>query len=137
MDVHSKETRSYNMSRIRGTNSIPEMTLRRYLFSKGYRYRVNDKKLPGSPDIVLKKYKTVIFVHGCFWHMHQGCKYFKYPSTNAEWWREKLAKNKLRDERKINELKRIGWKVLIVWECEIKDKSIFYNDKIIKLLYMV
>lgn len=132
MDVHSKEVRSYNMSRIKSRNSKPEMILRKYLFSKGYRYRINVRSLPGSPDIVLKKYKTVIFVHGCFWHMHEGCKYFRYPSSNAEWWKEKLHRNKERDEKCIIELQRQGFNVIIVWECEIKNASIFNDDEIIK-----
>lgn len=134
MDVHSKETRSYNMSKIKGKNSKPEIALRKYLFSKGYRYRINVKSLPGSPDIVMKKYKTVIFVHGCFWHMHEGCRYFKFPTTNESWWKEKLIKNKERDMRKINELKKRGWNVIVLWECEIKNRSIFNNDQIISLI---
>ena len=122
------------MSRIKGSNTEPEMLLRKYLFSKGYRYRVNVRVLPGSPDIVFRKYNTVIFVHGCFWHMHEGCKYFRFPSANAEWWREKLMKNKERDERNIRELRKLGWRVLVIWECEIKDKSIFHEDRISKML---
>ncbi len=120
------------MSRIKGKNSKPEMLLRKYLFSKGYRYRINVRTLPGSPDIVLKKYNTVIFVHGCFWHMHEGCKYFKYPSSNSEWWREKLERNKDRDSKCIQELQQQGYNVIVVWECEIKNSSIFLNDYLIK-----
>ena len=127
MDVHSKEVRSYNMSRIKGKNTKPEILLRKSLYSKGFRYRINDNSLPGSPDIVLKKYKTVIFVHGCFWHMHEGCRYFKYPSTNSDWWKEKLNRNKERDERNIKELEKRGYKVIIVWECEIKNSGSTMN----------
>lgn len=134
MDIHSKKVRSYNMSRIRSKNSKPEIILRKHLFSKGYRYRINVKSLPGSPDIVIKKYKTAIFVHGCFWHLHQGCKYFKYPSTNPEWWKDKLIKNKERDERKIKELQSNSWNVIVIWECEIKNHSIFLDDKINNLI---
>jgi DNA mismatch endonuclease (patch repair protein) len=132
MDVHSKEVRSYNMSRIKGKNTKPEITLRKYLFSKGFRYRINDKSLTGTPDIVLKKFNTVIFVNGCFWHMHENCKYFKLPSANSEWWREKLLKNKERDERNINNLKSKGYNVIVVWECQIKNRTIFAEDQIIE-----
>ena len=120
MDVHSKEVRSYNMSRIKGKDTKPEETVRKYLFSQGFRYRKNDKKLPGSPDIVLPKYKTVIFVNGCFWHGHEGCKYFVWPKNNAEFWHKKIRDNILRDQRKVQALDLLGWKVIVVWECKIK-----------------
>lgn len=120
MDVHSKETRSYNMSRIRATQTKPEEIVAKYLFSQGFRYRRNVKTLPGTPDIVLKKYRTVIFVNGCFWHMHENCKYFVWPDNNAKFWREKLLKNRERDEKNQAELKRMGWKVLVVWECQLR-----------------
>ena len=120
MDVHSKEVRSYNMSRIKGKDTKPEETVRKYLFSQGFRYRKNDKKLPGTPDIVLPKYKTVIFVNGCFWHGHKGCKYFVWPKNNAEFWHKKIRDNILRDQRKVRALDLLGWKVIVVWECKIK-----------------
>ncbi len=120
MDVHDKETRSYNMSCIKGKNTKPEEIVRKYLFSKGLRYRKNDKKLPGTPDIVLPKYKTVIFVNGCFWHGHEGCRYFVVPKTNTEFWVNKIETNKQRDNREINELQTLGWKVIVVWECQLK-----------------
>ncbi len=120
MDVHDKETRSYNMSCIKGKNTKPEEIVRKYLFSKGLRYRKNDKKLPGTPDIVLPKYKTVIFVNGCFWHGHEGCRYFVVPKTNTEFWVNKIGTNKQRDNREINELQTLGWKVIVVWECQLK-----------------
>ena len=120
MDVHSKEVRSYNMSRIKGKDTKPEETVRKYLFSQGFRYRKNDKKLPGTPDIVLPKYKTVIFVNGCFWHGHEGCKYFVWPKNNAEFWHKKIRDNILRDQRKVRALDLLGWKVIVVWECKIK-----------------
>lgn len=119
-DIKSKESRSYNMSRIKGKGTKPEELVRKYLFSRGFRYRKNDKRLPGSPDIVLPKYRTVIFVNGCFWHKHEGCKYFVWPRDNAEFWKEKIQANVMRDERKQTELIAQGWNVIIVWECELK-----------------
>ena len=120
MDVHNKETRSYNMSRIKGRKTKPEEIVAKYLFSHGFRYRRNVKKLPGTPDIVLKKYKTVIFVNGCFWHMHEGCKYFVWPKDNSEFWKNKLLANKERDEKEKKEIEELGWKVIVVWECQLK-----------------
>lgn len=120
MDVHSKETRSYNMSRIRSKNTKPEEIVRKHLFSLGFRYRKNDKRYPGTPDIVLPKYKTVIFINGCFWHGHSGCKYFVVPKSNTEFWQNKIAANIARDDEKIAQLLRMNWKVITVWECELK-----------------
>lgn len=122
MDVHDKKTRSYNMSRIKGTNTKPEEIVRKYLFSKGFRYRKNDKRLPGTPDIVLPKYKTVIFVNGCFWHGHKDCRYFVIPKTNTDFWLNKINTNIERDKRKQEALKELGWNVIVVWECELKSK---------------
>ena len=122
-DNHAKEQRSYNMSRIRSKNNAPEEKVRKFLFSKGFRYKKNDKKLPGCPDIVLSKYKTVIFVNGCFWHKH-NCKRFVWPSSNEEYWKKKILRNVERDELNIKELKELGWKVLVVWECELKKATI-------------
>jgi len=99
-----------------GPNSI-----RKELFARGYRYRLNDKRLPGKPDLVLKKYRAVIFVHGCFWHRH-NCPLFKWPSTRAEWWKEKLEGNRVRDQRQLSELQELGWRTLVVWECALKGK---------------
>ena len=131
MDVHSRETRSYNMSQIRNKNTKPEEIVRKYLFSCGLRYRKNDKRLPGHPDIVLPKHKTVVFVNGCFWHVHEGCKYFKGPESNMDFWKNKLTENKRRDVVKIQALKELGWKVIIVWECELKrDKQITRLNKL-------
>ena len=107
-DVHSQETRSYNMSRIKAKDTKPELLVRKYLFCKGFRYRVNVKDLPGKPDIVLPKYKTVIFIHGCFWHGHEGCKYFVIPKTRTEWWTEKIRKNKERDQQEHEALRNQG-----------------------------
>ena len=108
------------MSQIRSKNTKPEEIVRKFLFSKGFRYRKNDKKLPGKPDIVLPKYKTIIMVNGCFWHKHEGCKYFVWPKNNAEFWKEKINRNIERDYINQLELRNLGWKVIIVWECELK-----------------
>jgi DNA mismatch endonuclease (patch repair protein) len=124
MDIWSKEKRSEVMSKIRSKNTEPEIILRKALFAKGFRYRVNDKKLPGKPDIVFPKYKTVIFMHGCFWHGHEQCKIAHIPKSNTDFWRQKISTNKERDKN--NELKilALGWKVLTFWECEISKKNI-------------
>ena len=120
MDVHNKEIRSYNMSRIKGKKTKPEEVVAKYLFANGFRYRRNVKGLPGTPDIVLKKYRTVIFVNGCFWHCHEGCKWFVLPETNAEFWKKKFDCNRERDKQNYKKLQDDGWNVIIVWECEIK-----------------
>lgn len=119
-DVHSPEIRSYNMSQIKGKNTKPEELVRKYLFSQGMRYRKNDKKLPGKPDIVLPKYKTVIFVNGCFWHKHSNCKYFVWPKSNESFWKDKILSNVERDKRNIAELEEKGWQVVVVWECQLR-----------------
>ena len=108
------------MSRIKGKDTKPEEIVRKYLFSKGFRYRKNVAALSGKPDIVLPKYHTCIFVNGCFWHKHEGCRYFVWPKNNAEFWKEKITKNVERDERNEAILKQSGWKVIIVWECQLK-----------------
>ena len=122
MDVHDKTTRSYNMSQIKGKNTKPEEKVRKYLFSQGFRFRKNDKRLPGTPDIVLPRYRTVIFVNGCFWHGHSGCKYFVWPKSNADFWKSKIEKNMIRDRIKDEELYALGWRVIVVWECELKSE---------------
>lgn len=119
-DVHSKETRSYNMSQIRSKNTKPEILVRKFLHAQGFRFRLHDKKLPGKPDIVLPKYKTVIFVHGCFWHGHEGCKYFVVPKTRTEWWISKINNNIINDKKAIVALKKMGWHIINVYECELK-----------------
>lgn len=119
-DIKTKESRSYNMSKITGKDTKPEEIVRKYLFSRGFRYRKNDRKLPGTPDLVLPKYRTVIFVNGCFWHGHKGCKYFVWPKSNAEFWRKKIESNIARDRRNEIQLKNMGWNVLVVWECELR-----------------
>lgn len=122
-DVHSKEIRSFNMSRIKGKNTKPEELVRKYLFAQGFRYRKNDAGLPGKPDIVLPKYKTVVFVNGCFWHHHEGCRYFKWPANNAEFWKEKIDRNVERDKMNHSLLVKLGWKVIDIWECRLKKNS--------------
>ncbi|WP_163710847.1 very short patch repair endonuclease [Mangrovibacterium lignilyticum] len=121
-DVHNKQTRSYNMSRIRAKDTKPELLVRKYLFAHGFRYRLNVKSLPGKPDIVLPKYKTVIFINGCFWHGHKGCKYFVLPKTRTEWWLDKIKGTQRRDREAEILLNVQGWKVITVWQCELKGK---------------
>ena len=118
-DNHSKEIRSKNMSHIRSTNSKPEEIVRKYLFSQGFRYRKNVKKLPGCPDIVLPKYHTVIFVNGCFWHKHD-CPRFVWPSSNLDYWKPKILRNVERDQINTEKLRSLGWRVITIWECELK-----------------
>ena len=120
-DILTPEQRSYNMSRVRGRDSAIEKTLRSLLHGKGLRFRKNVKSLPGKPDIVLPKYKTVIFVHGCFWHQHEGCRKSGRPTSNKEFWNTKLDGNIERDKKNIHLLKEAGWKVIVVWECEMKN----------------
>ena len=122
-DVHNKETRSYNMSRIRSKDTKPEMMVRRFLFANGFRYRLHDPKLPGKPDIVLPKYKTVIFVNGCFWHGHKGCSYFVLPKTRTEWWLQKIKGTMARDKAAEVALNVMGWRVIVIWECQLKKKD--------------
>lgn len=119
-DVHDKATRSYNMSQIRGKDTKPELLVRKLLFRHGFRYRIHDKKLPGKPDIVLKKYKTVVFVHGCFWHGHENCRYYVIPKTNTEKWQNKILGNQRNDELNKQLLIREGWTVISIYECELK-----------------
>ena len=118
------EQRSRNMSAIKSKNTKPEITVRKLLHSMGYRFRLHKKDLPGSPDIVLPKYKTVIFVHGCFWHRHQNCKYASNPKTRREFWKKKFKENIERDKKTQEKLKNLGWKTNIVWECEVKNREI-------------
>lgn len=124
MDVHSKETRSYNMSRIRSKDTKPEMLVRRFLHKNGFRYRLHVKSLPGKPDIVLPKYKTVILVHGCFWHGHEGCRYYVVPKTRTEWWLNKIQGNVANDRKKEGLLLAQGWKIISIWECELKKNTL-------------
>ena len=118
-DLHTKEQRSYNMSRIKGKNTKPEMVVRRFLHAEGFRYRLHDPNLPGKPDIVLPKYKTVIFVHGCFWHGHRGCKLNRLPKKNIGYWLPKIQGNSERDKKHLKKLRSLSYRVIIVWECEL------------------
>lgn len=120
-DTISKEHRSWNMSRIKGKNTKPEVTVRSLLHKMGYRFRLNRKDLPGKPDIVLPKYNTVIFIHGCFWHQHKNCSRSNIPKTNDKYWIPKLEKNILRDKQVIKNLRKLNWNVFVLWECEIKN----------------
>lgn len=119
-DKLTPEKRSWNMSQIKGKDTKIEVEVRKYLFSKGYRFRKNDKRYPGKPDIVLPKYHVAIFVHGCFWHRHEGCKDATTPKTRTEFWLEKFDKNVKNDQIKQEKLRELGWKVIVIWECEIK-----------------
>jgi len=123
MDHLTPEKRSWNMAQIKGKNTKPELIVRSLLHRSGYRFTVNgpkNKELPGKPDIVLPKYKTVIFVHGCFWHRHKGCKGATTPKTRTEWWQEKFDRNVSNDRKNQKELRKLGWNVIVVWECELK-----------------
>lgn len=123
-DVFSKEKRSWVMSRIRGRDTKPELQVRSMLHRQGYRFTVNaqsNKRLPGKPDIVLPKWRTVVFVHGCFWHGHEYCKDFRLPKTRTQWWREKIEGNQARDARNITALEGLGWRVIVIWACELKN----------------
>ena len=134
-DVHSKEIRSYNMSQIKGRNTKPEMLVRKFLHAQGFRYKLHDKTLPGKPDIVLPKYKTVIFIHGCFWHGHKDCKYYIVPKTRTEWWLQKINGNIANDDKALKALKKDGWKIITIWECELKrDKLENTLKKVIRSL---
>lgn len=130
-DIVSSEKRSEMMAGIRSKDTSPEVRLRRLLHGYGYRYRLHRKDLPGTPDIVLPRWKAVIFVHGCFWHLHEGCKLAKMPATRREFWEAKLAKNRMRDQTAVSRLRASGWRVLVVWECYLratKDDSYLMNS---------
>lgn len=131
-DIFSKEKRSKIMSKIKSKGTKPEIILRKKLFAKGFRYRINYKKLPGKPDIVLPKYKTVIFVHGCFWHGHSDCKDSHLPKSNTDFWETKISENKMRDNRNSEALRQMGYNVLIVWECDLTPTKL--NDLLNKIV---
>ena len=123
-DIHSKPVRSYNMSQIKATNTKPELLVRKFLHAHGFRYKLHDKKFPGKPDMVLPKYKTIIFIHGCFWHGHADCKYFVVPKTRTQWWTNKINRNKANDEKAVKALKKGGWKIITIWECRLKPSKV-------------
>lgn len=121
-DVFSKQKRSWIMSRVKGSNTAPEIVVRKWLHAHGYRFRLHRKDLPGKPDIVLPKYSVVIFVHGCFWHGHKGCKRAALPTSNRNYWETKIARNVERDRKRARELRKLGWSVLTVWECKARNE---------------
>lgn len=123
-DIFTKEKRSKIMAGITGKETKPEVLVRKFLFSKGFRYRKNVNKLPGKPDIVLAKFRTVIFVHGCFWHGHHQCKKATLPKTNNAFWNTKITKNKERDEKNYLQLKEMNWRVIVIWQCELRNQEI-------------
>lgn len=127
MDSLTKEKRSWNMSRIRSNDTTPELVVRSFLFRQGFRFRLHVKNLPGHPDIVLPKYRTVVEVRGCFWHRHPGCRQAPTPSTNTEFWQEKFKRNVDRDRNTEKQLKELGWNLIVVWECELKSSG-FLNS---------
>jgi len=122
-DIFSVEKRSDIMSRVKSKDTQPELLVRKALFTRGFRYRVHDKKLPGMPDIVLKKYNAIIFIHGCFWHGHMGCSRSRLPSSRKEFWSEKIKKNIERDTKTLKSLSEMGYRILIIWECSLKGKN--------------
>lgn len=127
----SKEHRSWNMSRIKGKDTQIELKVRKALFARGFRYRKNDKRYPGTPDIVFPKYKTAVFINGCFWHRHNDCKYAYTPKSRAEFWQVKFQRNVENDEKNHKLLEEMGWKVIVIWECEIKQD---FNDTIDRIV---
>lgn len=133
-DKLTKEQRSWNMSRIKGKDTEIEVAVRKRLFSYGYRYRKNDRRLPGKPDIVFPKYKTVVFIHGCFWHMHSNCKIARIPKSNTDFWLAKLNHNIENDQKNKLLLEEMGWKVITIWECEIKNDLDIVTQSIINAL---
>lgn len=133
MDNLTKEQRHKNMVNIKNKNTKPEELVRKYLFSKGLRYRKNVKTLPGCPDLVFPKYKTIVFINGCFWHQHENCRYAVMPKTNKEYWKKKLKRNIERDKSVQQELIKLGWNIITVWECELKKKQ---RDNTLESLYL-
>ena len=132
MDKISKEARSRNMSKITGKNTKPELIVRKKLYEMGYRYRLNVKDLPGKPDIVLRKLKKVILVHGCFWHRHAGCKFSTIPKTNTDFWHYKFNKTILRDKEVMSKITDLGWASKVIWECELKERNESWLEETLK-----
>lgn len=122
-DTFTPEQRSRVMARIKGRDTREELAVRRFLFRHGLRFRVGDRRLPGRPDVVLPKYRTVVFLNGCFWHGHEGCRFFRLPKTHTEFWRRKIERNRERDERDVARLLAMGWRPIVVWECELRGKK--------------
>jgi len=135
MDVHTPEQRRYNMAQIHSTNTKPETLVKKYIFSRGLRYRKNDKRYPGRPDMIFPKYRTAVFVNGCFWHKHIGCRYYVPPKSNTAFWEKKLEINRLRDELNVDRLSADGWRVIVIWECELKKPV--RQERLDKLYYEI
>lgn len=133
-DVHSKQVRSYNMSKISGKNTKPEIVVRKFLHKTGFRFRLHSVELPGKPDLIFPSLKIAIFVNGCFWHGHENCKHYVIPKTRTDWWTAKLNRNIARDKNNIFDLKKLGWKVLVIWECELKKNAEKKLQQIAELL---
>jgi len=131
-DIHNRQTRSYNMSQVKGRDTKPEILVRKLLFASGFRFRLHERKLPGKPDIVLPKYRTVIFVHGCFWHQHKGCKKASIPKSNTEFWGKKLFDNTERDKKVIIELQDLGYNVFVIYECQTS--NLYFLKEMIRLI---
>jgi DNA mismatch endonuclease, patch repair protein len=136
VDVHTPRQRSFNMSRIKGKDTKPELLIRKGLYRRGFRYRLHVKGLPGKPDIVFTKYKAVVFINGCFWHYHD-CYLFKMPATRQEWWQNKLEKTHQKDRGNINNLLMAGWRVLVVWECSFRKTKKIESKKIIEVVEQI
>ena len=132
MDNLDKKKRSWNMSRIKSKNTKPEIVVKKYLYKNGVRYKSSNKKLIGNPDLIIKKYKLVLFVHGCFWHAHQNCKEFRYPKSNIDFWKKKLEKNIQRDKEVLKTLETLSYNVYVIWECKIKKQEFSVLDDFIK-----
>lgn len=135
MDIYSKEKRSEIMSKIRSSGTKPEVIVRKKLHSLGFRFRLKGKALPGKPDIVLSKYHAVVFVHGCFWHHHKGCGKSKFPASNVEFWQAKILENVRRDAKVKIQLKKLGWRVSVIWECETKNGK--YAPKLLRFCKLI
>lgn len=130
-DRITPEERSENMRKIKGKDTKPEILVRKYLFSKGYRFRKNDKRYPGKPDLILPKYKTAIFINGCFWHQHPGCRYAYMPKSRTEFWKAKFERNCENDQKHYSELEKMGWKVIVIWECRLAKK--IFDEEMLNL----
>lgn len=124
MDIKSPTQRSWNMSRIRSQNTKPELLIRSFLYQQGFRFRLHEKSLPGSPDIVLPKYRTVIEIRGCFWHRHPGCKVAGMPLSNVDFWNAKFERNVARDKRNEVAINNLGWNLIVVWGCQVRDRAV-------------
>lgn len=131
-DPHSPDQRRYNMSRIRSVDTKPEIIVRRALHAAGFRFRLYDKSLPGSPDLVLTRYRSVVFIHGCFWHGH-GCSQFRLPATRAEFWESKISANRVRDQQSLRHLRANGWRTLVIWECALRGRGRLSSEELLHL----